>query len=387
MKNLFLCLLIILVQACSSNKTVEQNPPPFTTEKNFESYNQFCHSLINSWKDGKPETFSQHFDTNALYKSLEFSFSGESQNSKKLLEKYYFQFIDTHIKTIESELTQFNEWYFVSDKNNGRSGSCILHSSLEDSGILFFELHLARNEDDSISIINWYDYSSGVLAVNNLQTVLFDIINLEDKAQSSFLYQYESNRLMEFFKAVQTGKFNIAWTAYEQLDNKYKNNIIYARRILQTQPENTQQQIQAYQNYINLINPDSFVGTTFYDYYFAIENYEEAIKALEKLESHIGEISLTHFLKAISYYQLGDINKYYYYIRKSIIDDMSFKNSYETLVNHFLENEMHEDTVLLLDIYFKGFGYSFNKASFLNLPNYSKFVQSKEFDEWVVPTR
>ncbi len=274
-------------------------------------------------------------------------------------------------------------------KQEDNQAKALIRLDYGEKGNGYMDMHLVKNKNGKIQIIDWFDYSSGQLyteSVRQLTATLSPTPTVLGK-----IFDFTTNRkvkmdaVMEIIQMSKNGQHKNVVNKFLSLDETLRKSRIL--NIIAIQEANKSSDMDLYRK--ALANLDRYYGNDpsmaflLLDYYFFKGKYERAIELVEQLESSIGveDAGLIGF-KANAYFSQGKYQEAIIQSKHAIEIEPAYEMSYFFLINSQISLENFKEATATAKILEQKFGYDMSPASLNDNEAFKDLAKSNEYKQW-----
>lgn len=348
----------------------EQQAPQVETDP----YVLFCSELVEQFNNKNTDGIKALFDRDILVRNAlaGTKLQPATRNALSIGLKIG---MSTKLEELVQGVTVNEYWYSIDTQKRNR---CVVHSELStDYGMSIIEFKLAKR-NDLVVVADWYDYVSNQRMTVSVREALFALV----KEQGTFLPNEEAlKNLREFKKSLAAGDVESALSTYQSIgrDSPLKKILIL---LLAIEAANYGEHYMTIMAEYDAMTSAEEKGLLLVDYYVLNGEPQKAIDVVDSIEKKIVKDAVFSLLRASVYQADKQNDRYIHHIYEAISTGITYEDIYWSLLDFFIQEDMHSDSILVLNILMETFGYSFAKSSFENLPEYERFIASSEFSEW-----
>lgn len=271
----------------------------------------------------------------------------------------------------------------------GAKGLALIRIDYGDNGNGYIDLHLEKENDGTIRITDWFDYSTGQLYTQSLRQVIatmsptptvlgkiFDLANNKEADAEVLTKLIELNNEQKHAKMV---------SYFLSLDEVYRESRLL--NIISLQAANSSGDMELYQhmltNVANYFGDDKNMAYLLLDFYFLEGDYGKVIATADQLQDSFGveDAGLVTF-KSNAYSEQGDYAKAISEATHAIELEPEYEYGYWSLITAQLAMEKYQQAVATAQALENGFSYDMGPDSLSGNEVYTSFLDSKPYRKW-----
>lgn len=274
-------------------------------------------------------------------------------------------------------------------KQAGSKGHALIRIDYGDNGNGYIDLHLEKDEEGTIRVTDWFDYSTGQLYTQSLRqviatmsptpTVLGKVFDLATNKKDS------AEVLTKLIELNNTQKHAEMVRFFLSLDEVYRESRLL--NIISLQAANSSGDMKLYQqmltNIARYFSDDENMAYQLLDYYFLEGDYDKVIATAEQLQNSFGveDAGLVTF-KSNAYSEQGDYAQAIAEAKHAIELEPEYEYGYWSLITAQLAAEKYQEAVATAQALESGFNYDMGPDSLSGNAIYTGFLTSKPYRTW-----
>ncbi len=274
-------------------------------------------------------------------------------------------------------------------KPEGGTAKALIRLDYGDNGNAYMDIHLSKENSGKVSIVNWYDYSSGQLyseSIRQITATLSPTPTLLGK-----LFDFASNRktnmdqVVKLIEMNKEGNHRDVVKKFLSLDESLRKsrflNIVAVQAA--NQSDDLDLYSQALSNLENYFGDDPSMTFLLLDYYFLEKQYEKALKALDQVQNSFGveDASIT-FMKANTYLMQDNFPEAITMAKHAIELEPEYEDSYWALISAQIPSKQYSQAVATARILEEQFGYDMGPQSLAANETFVPLTRTTEYKKW-----
>lgn len=240
--------------------------------------------------------------------------------------------------------------------------------------------------DSLYKITDVYFYANGEKLSETLQTIYRNLLRgaLDVKVGNSRNNNAEKevNKFVEIKKLLNQEKYKEANLLYQTIPEKFRQERIYKYwRIKIAENLSNQEYSEAITDYNNSYPDDPSFFFLAFDKALVEENWDGALKYLNKLDISIGLDPFLDYYRGLIYFSKDDLSNAFKFFAK-IQKEYSFELLYDYLLDICITTKRNDKAVEVLNDYLSDFNYVKSDLIIWVKENYPDFSQTTEFLVW-----
>lgn len=258
-----------------------------------------------------------------------------------------------------------------------------------DFGTGYLDLHLKRHADDTVRIVDWYDYSTGQLYTQSLRqiiammspspTVLGKVFDVVSKRKESI------NAVVRVFSLYGKQKYPETVQAFLALDEELRRsrmlNVVAVQAANMSQ--NDELYLKALANLERYFRTDPSLTFLLIDYYYLKGRYDRVLAALEQVEASFGvkDASL-NVLKASALLEQEKYTPAASEAQHAIDMEPTYEGGYWALLRAQVQSKQYPQAIKVAKVLEEEFSYDMGASSLGADELYAAFVASEDYRHW-----
>ncbi len=272
--------------------------------------------------------------------------------------------------------------------NDNKIGKTLIRLDMGDSGNSYLDFHLSKT-GNKISIVDWYDYSTGQLYSDLLRQIIvfssptptvigkvFDIASGKKEQNTELL------TLIELYKK---GEYKGLIQHFLQLDetlrkSKVLNTIVYKSSTLINDQDVYYQVLANIEKYFK---NDPGMAFVLIDYYYLEGDYQKVLATTNLLRESFGaEDAGLMVINANTLIEMGNADEAEKQAARAIQLEPEYEYAYLSLVSAQVLKEHYGQAIKTAEILETRFGYDFGPESLAENETFAGFIVSEEYSNW-----
>lgn len=274
-------------------------------------------------------------------------------------------------------------------KPEGDITKALIRLDYGDNGNAYMDIHLHKESNGKVSIVNWYDYSSGQLYSESIRQITATLSPTPTVLGK--LFDFASNRkanmdqVVELIKMNKEGNYSDVVKKFLSLDESLRKSRFM--NIIAVQAANQSDDLdlygQALSNLENYFGDDPSMTFLLLDYYFLEKQYEKALKALDQVQNAFGveDASIT-FMKANTCLMQDNFSEAITLAKHAIELEPEYEDSYWALINAQIPSKQYLQAVATAKILEEQFGYDMGPKSLAANEAFAPLTKTAEYKKW-----
>jgi hypothetical protein len=377
----WLALSVLMAVLCSSTGICQEAAGDPTEKECVELGERISASLAK----GDGSVMNAAIDTEAIYKKASEGLTVDAEIKKGFLMGWGKHALGTTVaQTIRGDASAYRLLRYHVQDGKPR----LLYRMLTgEGGVNYHDLFIGRDKDGKPCIVDIYIFMSG----ENLTVSFRRGLLLAVTSQPGFLDRlvgWESdfakniNNIQQMQKLAQTGQAAEALKVFAALPaslRKHKNFLIL--RLMCAQRAGEVEYATALADIEKAFPNDPGLDLLRLDGCFMSRQYDEGLKALDRLEKSIGEDSYIHFQRGAFCVAKEDLPKAKEWYRKAVAAEPTLAAPYWGLANLLVKEKDFAGLARTFTDLEKNAGEEIGDLE--NEELYAEFVKSKEYQEWM----
>lgn len=361
---------VALIAACSSTPTGKSDAMPKTPQ-------ELCSITVNDINTGSTKRVLANID---MPKFVDAALKGHNILSDTEKEEVA-QALSKELLVVLNGFTQFsNSWHIVQTKKSDNRLHCILRGDGSDGGVSYIDFQII-NQEGHLSIVDWYNHSSAVLASEAFGRGMVDLAKIYKKGGTK---TKEDELFHQYISALKNADYPKVMSLYPKLPKKYQDTYVYALRHLEVVGELHPEQLQKHMDaLITRFGEQRYYGLLLVDHYYELKVFKKVNHQLDKVIERVGEDDWLFILKAVSAQELEDDKLFYQSILKAVNARANYDVAYWMLLKYLAKKAKYRDALLVLDVLKLGFSYQFTEASLSDQEEFGDMAKSEAYQEWL----
>ena len=318
-------------------------------------------------------------------------FNADDDTSQKQFAESYLKRKQEFAETIFRNLSNTNaQAKFMRIVSNNGEPRALIRFNMGDMGYEYWELDLRRQRDGGYKLVDWYQLSSGQLFSTNVGALTNLMIkpnrNIFETLFGAKKYdQTLSKTLITISNALKTRDTKSAIEAFESLPDDIKFT-----RVMCTVGINIANLTQDDDLYLSMLArlnkyhaDDPSAAFALLDYHLYQQRYDEAIKSIAAIEKRVGRDAFVILLYANVNLLRENFQQSAHLANQAVETEADFEDAYHTLSLSYVKLNQFENAVQVFELLRQNFGYEYSREDFEREENFSDFVKSKAFHEWM----
>ncbi len=274
-------------------------------------------------------------------------------------------------------------------KPEGDTVKALIRLDYGDTGNGYMDLHLAKDNDGKVSIVNWYDYSSGQLYSEYIRQATATLSPTPTVLGK--LFDFASNRkanmdqVAKLITMNKEGKHKEVVKKFMSLDESLRKsrflNIIAV--LAANMSDDMDLYVQALSNLEKYFADDPSMTFLLLDYYFLEKQYGKVLKALDQVQKSFGveDASIT-FMKSNAYLMQDMLPEAIAQAKHAIELEPEYEDSYWALINAQIPSKQYRQAVATARILEEQFDYDMGPQSLGSNEAFVPLTRSAEYKKW-----
>jgi tetratricopeptide (TPR) repeat protein len=274
-------------------------------------------------------------------------------------------------------------------KPEGNTAKALIRFDYGDNGNAYMDLHLAKDTDGKVSIVNWYDYSSGQLYSESIRQITATLS--PTPTMLGKLFDFASNRkadmdqIVKLIKMNKEGKYKELVNEFISLDESLRKSRFLNIIAVQAANHSNDMKLygQALANLEKYFANDPSMTFLLLDYYFIGKQYGKVLKALDQVQKSFGveDASIT-FMKSNTYLMQNNFPEAIVQAKHAIELEPEYEDSYWALINAQIPSKQYRQAVATARILEDQFGYDMGPQSLGSNEAFVSLSRSAEYKKW-----
>ena len=290
---------------------------------------------------------------------------------------------------ITAQLDSDGNVRLVRIKKTANGAQALIRLDFGESGYGYLDLHLAYNADKRLRIIDWFDYSTGLLYTDSLYRLvsllsptptvmgkLFDFATDKEEKTQQALSLITMNQQGHHQQMVET---------FLNMDEEIRKNRVMNFLAVQSasQSGNDALYLQALRNMEHFYANQAELQLMLVDYHYLTEDFPKAIDSLRTVEKSFGvQDAAIQFMIANAQLSVGDLPASIRSARLAIELETDFENAYWSLLVAYVNSKDFPQAVLIAQALEEKFNYDMSTESLQQAGIYDSLIASKEYRHW-----
>ncbi len=258
-----------------------------------------------------------------------------------------------------------------------------------DRGLSYLDFILREEDDGTVKIIDWHDYTQGTLYSEALRQALILMLPRDDSLFAEILGEAWADRdaidlISELSDLSLANNYNQWLIRYHALPErlKYNRTILVTRVLISSAAGAEKEYRSALHDVSRHFGDDPALSLMLLDHYVNERDYQAAHRALDWLSEHTGGDAALHLLRANISMMEKNYGAVIHCAEIAIHEDSTLEDAYWTLLAvsvYSTEFERATHTLRYLELHF---GYAFDPDQIARIKGYEAFASSSAFADW-----
>ncbi len=274
-------------------------------------------------------------------------------------------------------------------KMDGDIGKALLRVDLGDQGNSYMDLHLAKFDNGTVKIVDWYSYATGELCTDTIrQTAAFAS---PTPTLIGKVFDIATNRkenadiLLKLVRMRLNGKHQQMAQEFLALDEELRKSRLL--NLFAFQSANMSGDMKLYQevlaNIERYFGADESMAFVLVDYYYLKGDYGKVLDTADRLLAAFGvEDASLVTIKANAFVEMGRAQDAAAQARHAIELEPEYEYAYLSLLTAQIGQKQFTQAVDTAAALEQRFSYDLSPQSLAGNEFYTEFAQSAEYREW-----
>ncbi len=388
-KCLLAALIISVLTSCAGTHSQGLKAQTYINEETavIDKYTEAGHKIIKAISQGNADSFNTALDKTSL---LDRAFHGMPQNIHITRARLQMSTVlDKAGITITENLAKRSKLTFVQSRSVKEEHRALVRVDMGNKGLSYIDFILDKDENNTIRIVDWYDYAQGQLYSESLRQALVFILPRDNTLFATILGEawIDSNSIERFSELAQLAQDNNYKEWIEQYKTlpehlKYSRTVLVTRVLIASAAGAEPEYRSALKDVSTYLGDDPSLSLMLVDHYLNERDYASAHRSLNRLSEYTGGDAAIHLLKANVYLTEKDYTESLKYAQMAVKEDYGFEDAYWTLLAVSIYSHHYDIAVSTLRDLERQFGYEFDPSRLARVKGYEKFASSSIFADW-----
>lgn len=277
----------------------------------------------------------------------------------------------------------------VRTRVDGQKTLALMRIDYGDNGTGYLDMHLVRDKNGMVRIVDWYDYSTGQLYTQSLRQLiglmsptptilgkLFDAVSRRKESINAVMELISLHKSQKYPEAVK-----LFLTLHEDLRKDRMLNIVAVQAANMSNDDALYHKTLA--NLDRYFSSDPSMAFLLIDYYFLEQKFDKALAALDQVQKSFGaEDAALDSLKANTHLSAKNYSQAARHAQHAIAIEPEYEGSYWSLINALVQDKKYAGAITVAKDLEDGFGYDMGPESLGASAVFEPFIQSAEYRRW-----
>ena len=346
-----------------------------------ESYNRFMTNVLERIKQRDAAFFNDSVDLNLILNDLitkgDFS-KNDGRDIKAGFIKGYSRFGDIFISKLPETFTP----KLISMVKKGNRYYATVRMFAGEEGMAYYNFHLTKTKK-GIQIVDWRDYSSGLLLSDALSQVI--IMMAPSSSVLERIYDgisgtaKERNKLMEAISAAVKKDYRQYIKHYKKLNLSTRKNKIFCVIAVQLAMESDDDETYMWsmENLERFHGNDPSVSMLLIDYYYMKNEFAKVDEKMVQLQQKVGDKdSAIWWFRSEIAKTLGNLSKALDFAKRGIKAEPLYEETYWTLLDCYIVLKEYKNAAEMANKIENMFNVEIDDNSLMTVEGYSAAIRS-----------
>lgn len=260
----------------------------------------------------------------------------------------------------------------------------VLFRMISSDAVNYHEYSLIRFPDGEVATEDIFIFLTGEPFSQTIRRMLIPMLGAIRLRGSDSEQLKNIEALGEIMQEFQAGRYEKGVSSINRLPGKFKEQRfvlhMYMQASLRQGEAGERDYLAAMEKYRELYPNDASIDFISIDYYFLKKRYDEAIRAIDRIDKAIGGDPYLRVLRSGAHSEAGRFADARTDIEKAITEEPNLINAYWVRIALSLREKNHEDTLTWLKAIVERLNVEFQDLS--TVPDYAEFVKSSQHAQW-----
>lgn len=351
-------------------------------------YETFMRRLTDAMNQGKPAVFDRALDGKSLVAAITKD-QGYTAGQISELRKGIYNHLPQVSKQILKNMQYSGSWKLLHCRPDQSGAIATVRMDYGDDGLDYMKLRLQARPGKGVVITDWYMYSKGEWISDHMQQIYGLLRPAEPRALTRLLSVFKPNHSAQaqtsnYLRFVRAGDSEKALKAWARLPEKLRHSRLIL--LLRVQTTSDSDDYKAYMEALATLaqyhGDDPTLGLVLLDHYFHQNEYDKALKSLDRLEQQLGADAGLDQMRS---YLLSMTQQYPQAIataQRAIDSEPDYEDGYWSLLHGLVGDGQFAAAIKVIKQLEDDFQIEFDPAELAETEGFADFARSLPFKLW-----